>query len=146
MRTRRCRMKSKVLWLIAVFAAVVLMSSAVFAHHGDAAYVNTPTVLKNALVTEYDWMNPHSLIKVDFKDDGGKVQHWTMEIGSTPSMTLHGWSRTTMKPGDIVTVYVYQAKTGLMVGRLNKLVLPDGTVLTDRDAATPSRYGASEKE
>jgi hypothetical protein len=91
-------------------------------------------------------MNPHSLIKVDYKDDTGKVQHWTMEIGSTPSMMLHGWSRTTMKPGDTITVYIYQAKTGLTVGRLNKLVLADGTELTDRDAATPSRYGAQEKE
>ena len=139
-------MKSKVLWLVALFAGIVMISSAAFAHHGAAAYVNTPTVLKNAVVTEYDWMNPHSLIKVDYKDDTGKVQHWTMEIGSTPSMMLHGWSRTTMKPGDTITVYIYQAKTGLTVGRLNKLVLADGTELTDRDAATPSRYGASEKE
>jgi hypothetical protein len=51
-----------------------------------------------------------------------------------------------MKPGDTITVYIYQAKTGLTVGRLNKLVLADGTELTDRDAATPSRYGAQEKE
>lgn len=138
-------MKMKMLSLIALLIGVVAIGNPVFAHHGDAAYVNSPTVLKNAVVTEYDWMNPHSLIKVDFKDDNGKVQHWTMEIGSTPSMTLHGWSRTTMKPGDIITVYVYQAKTGLMVGRLNKLILSDGTVLTDRDAATQSRYGAAEK-
>jgi hypothetical protein len=139
-------MKMKVLSLIALFTGMVAIGRPVFAHHGDAAYVNTPTVLKSAVVTEYDWMNPHSLIKVDFKDDSGKVQHWTMEIGSTPSMSLHGWSRTTMKPGDIITVYVYQAKTGLTVGRLNKLILSDGTVLTDRDAATQSRYGAAEKE
>jgi hypothetical protein len=138
-------MKMKVLSLIALVTGVVAIGNPLSAHHGDAAYVNTPTVLKNAVVTEYDWMNPHSLIKVDFKDDSGKVQHWTMEIGSTPSMTLHGWSRTTMKPGDIITVYVYQAKTGLMVGRLNKLILSDGTILTDRDAATQSRYGAAEK-
>lgn len=139
-------MKMKALFATALFTGLLGVGTTAFAHHGDAAYVNTPTLLKNAVVTEYDWMNPHSLIKVDFKDDSGKVQHWTMEIGSTPSMMLHGWSRTTMKPGDIITVYVYQAKRGLTVGRLNKLVLADGTVLTDRDAATPSRYGGSEKE
>jgi Family of unknown function (DUF6152) len=136
----------RALFVTVLFAGVFGMGDAVFAHHGDAAYVNTPTVLKNAVVTEYDWMNPHSLIKVDYKGENGKAQHWTMEIGSTPSMMLHGWSRTTMKPGDVITVYVYQAKTGLTVGRLNKLILPDGTELTDRDAATPSRYGAQEKE
>lgn len=139
-------MKTKTLLLVALLAGLTTMAMPLFAHHGDAAYVSTPTVLKDAVVTEYDWMNPHSLIKVDYKDDSGKVQHWTMEIGSTPSMTLLGWSRTTMKPGDVVTVYVFQTKNGLTVGRLNKLILPDGTVLGDRDASTPSRYGASEKK
>lgn len=139
-------MKRKLLSLVALVAGVVTISGAALAHHGDAAYVNTPTVLKDAVVTEYDWMNPHSLIKVDSKDESGKVQHWTMEIGSTPSMQLLGWSRTTLKPGDVITVYVYQAKTGTTVGRLNKIVLPDGTVLGDRDASTPSRYGAAEKK
>jgi hypothetical protein len=140
------QMRMKALFVIALFVGVLGAGNAVFAHHGDAAYVNTATVLKDAVVTEYDWMNPHSLIKVDSKDESGKVQHWTMEIGSTPSMMLHGWSRTTLKPGDVITVYIYQAKTGLTVGRLNKLVLPDGTVLTDRDAGTPSRYGEERKE
>ena len=139
-------MKMKALSVTMLFVGVFASGKALFAHHGDAAYVNTATLLKDAVVTEYDWMNPHSLIKVDYKGEKGNIQHWTMEIGSTPSMTLHGWSRTTMKPGDIITVYVYQAKTGVTVGRLNKLVLPDGTELTDRDAATPSRYGAAEKK
>jgi len=139
-------MKTKTLLLVALLAGLTTMASALFAHHGDAAYMSTPTVLKDAVVTEYAWMNPHSLIKVDYKDDTGKVQHWTMEIGSTPSMTLIGWSRTTLKPGDVVTIYVFQTKNGLTVGRLNKLVLSDGTVLGDRDASTPSRYGAAEKK
>jgi hypothetical protein len=139
-------MKTKTLLLVAFLAGLTTMASPLFAHHGDAAYMSTPTVLKDAVVTEYTWMNPHSLIKVDYKDDGGKVQHWTMEIGSTPSMTLIGWSRTTLKPGDVVTIYVFQTKNGLTVGRLNKLVLSDGTVLGDRDASTPSRYGAPEKK
>ena len=139
-------MKTKTLLLVALLAGLTTMASPLFAHHGDAAYVSTPTVLKDAVVTEYAWMNPHSLIKVDYKDDTGKLQHWTMEIGSTPSMTLIGWSRTTLKPGDVVTIYVFQTKNGLTVGRLNKLVLSDGTVLGDRDASTPSRYGAAEKK
>jgi hypothetical protein len=139
-------MKTKTLSLVAFLAGLTTMASPLFAHHGDAAYMSTPTVLKDAVVTEYTWMNPHSLIKVDYKDDGGKVQHWTMEIGSTPSMTLIGWSRTTLKPGDVVTIYVFQTKNGLTVGRLNKLVLSDGTVLGDRDASTPSRYGTPEKK
>ncbi len=95
-------------------------------------------------MTEFAWMNPHSLIKFDHKDENGVVQHWTMEIGSPPSMALLGWGRTTLRAGDVITAYVYQAKSGVPVGRTNKVILPDGTVLADRDDSTPSRYGTTE--
>ena len=139
-------MKTKVLAAVAVIAGTLTLGAPLFAHHGDAAYDTSKVVeLKNAVVTSYDWMNPHSLIHVDFKNDKGVVQHWTVEIGSVPSMTLLGWSRTTMKPGDVVTLDIWATKNGTTVGRINKLVLADGTVLKDRDTSAPSRYGAEQK-
>ena len=39
-------------------------------------------VLKGCVVTEYAWINPHSLIKFDYKTEKGAVQHWAMEIRS----------------------------------------------------------------
>jgi hypothetical protein len=72
---------------------------------------------------------------------------WLDEAGRPHTvMSLLGWSRTTMKPGDVITLYVWQVKTRLTVGRLNKLILSDGTVLTDRDAKSPSRYGGGEQQ
>src|SRR4051812_18636225 len=137
-------MKTRWLALIAVLAGLVLMNSPAFAHHGDAAYNPQPLILKGCVVTSYTWMNPHSLIKFDYKNDKGEVQHWTMEIGSPPSMALLGWSRTTLRPGDVFTAYVFQSRTGVFVGRTNKVILADGTVLGDRDDSTPSRQGAAE--
>jgi hypothetical protein len=139
------KMKTKVL-AFALIAGLLTMAGPLFAHHGDAAYNPTPLLLKGCVVTEYTWMNPHSLIKFDYKTDKGVVQHWTMEIGSTPSMALLGWGRTTLKPGDVITAYVLQTKNGNTVGRTNKVILADGTVLGDRDDATPSRYGTPEPE
>src|SRR3954462_10050198 len=134
-------MKMKALALIAIIAGVMMVSSSpLLAHHGDAAYNPTPLILKGCVVTSYTWMNPHSLIKFDYKNDKGEVQHWTLEIGSPPSMALLGWSRTTLRPGDVITAYVFQSRTGVFVGRTNKVILADGTVLGDRDDATPSRY------
>jgi hypothetical protein len=138
--------KTKVLAFVALIAGLLTMGVPLFAHHGDAAYNPTPVVMKGCVVTEFSWMNPHSLIKFDFKNDKGVVQHWTMEIGSPPSMALLGWSRNTLKPGDVITAYVLQSKTGLFVGRTNKVILADGTVLADRDDATPSRYGTTEQK
>jgi hypothetical protein len=130
-----------VLSVIVLVAGILAMSGSLYAHHGDAAYNPNPLILKGAVVTEFTWMNPHSLIKVDYKNDKGAMEHWTMEIGSTPSMALLGWRKTTLKPGDIITAYLFQTKNGNTVGRVNKIILADGTVLGDRDDATPSRYG-----
>jgi hypothetical protein len=140
------KLNTKVLAFVALIAAILAIGSPLFAHHGDAAYNPTPLVLKDSVVTDYTWMNPHSLVKFDYKTDKGVVQHWTMEIGSTPSMTLLGWSRTTVKPGDVITVYLFQARNGSTVGRVNKIILADGTVLADRDDAAPSRYGNAAPE
>jgi Family of unknown function (DUF6152) len=140
------KMKTKVLAFVALAFGLLTMGVPLFAHHGDASYdTSKAVVLKGAVVTAYTWMNPHSLLKADYKDDKGVIQHWVMEIGSVPSMSLLGWSRTTVKPGDVITVYVWQVKNGLTVGRINKIVLADGTTLGDRDTTTPSRYGTDEK-
>src|SRR5262245_994853 len=118
---------------VAVVQPLLVMGAAVAAPHGDAAYGDKTMEMKGCVVTEFDWMNPHSLIKFDYKTATGEVQKWTMEIGSPPSMVLLGWSRTTLRAGDVITAYVYQAKSGVKVGRTNKVILADGTVLADRD-------------
>jgi hypothetical protein len=125
-------MKTKVLTVAVVISGLLAICTPTFAHHGAAAYNMTkPVVLKNAVVTQYKWINPHPLIIVDYKDDKGEMQHWTTEMGSTPASMLIGWSRTTLKPGDVITLYLWQTKSGLTVGRLNKIVLADGTVMRD---------------
>jgi Family of unknown function (DUF6152) len=140
----RKKMKTTVPMFLAL-TGLLATGTPLFAHHGDAAYSDAPMEMKGCVVTEYSWINPHSLIKFDYKTAKGEVQRWTMEIGSPPSMTLLGWSRTTLRPGDVITAYVYQAKSGAMVGRTNKVILADGTVLADRDDSTPSRFGAEQK-
>ena len=125
-------MKTKVLILVALIAGVLVTSKAMIAHHGAAAFdMSKPVVLKDAVITQLVWINPHPLIKADYKDEKGDVQHWTMEMGSIPSSQLIGWTRTTLKPGDLVTLYVWQAKTRATVGRFNKVVLADGTIMRD---------------
>src|SRR5688572_7934133 len=124
--------KTKVLTLVALVAVIAATDGRLFAHHGNAAFeVGTPTVLKGAVVTEFIWINPHPLIKADYKNEKGEVQHWIMEMGSTVSAQLIGWSRTTLAPGDVVTLYVWKAKTGAYAGRFNKVDFPDGTTMRD---------------
>ncbi len=124
-------MKTRVLQLV-LFAALASIEGPLFAHHGAAAYdMSKPVVLKDAVVTEFIWINPTPLIKADYKDEKGNVQHGTMEMGSTVSAQLIGWTRTTLAYGDVVTLYVWQAKTRALVGRFNKVVFADGTTMRD---------------
>jgi hypothetical protein len=124
-------MKSK--WLIS-FALLVCVLSAcgpVFAHHGAAAYADKIVVLKDATVTKFLWANPHTLVLFDVKDDKGNVTHWAVETGNPGAVALLGWNRNSLQPGDVITVYLYPAKSGNPLGRLNKVVLADGKTLRD---------------
>jgi len=125
------------------FVALFMICVPVFAHHGSTAYDTSKVlVLKDAKVTQYVWANPHVIISFDVKDDKGNVQHWSAEAGTPQTVVLSGWSKTSVQKGDVITVYIFQAKTGNPVGRLNKIVLADGTEL--RDSALGYKEGDGE--
>src|SRR5579884_2582677 len=123
-------MKMKLLFVTTVLATLGLSLPAL-AHHGSNAYANKMTELKQATVTKFLWSNPHSLIDFDTKDQSGKVVHWVCETASPEALTLIGWSKSSLAPGDVITVYIWPAKTGNPVGRLHHIVLADGSILND---------------
>jgi Family of unknown function (DUF6152) len=122
----RARLKFFVL-----LAGLLLASAPLFAHHGAAAYSDQVAILKDATVTKFIWANPHCIVMFDVKDDKGNVTHWAGEEGSPSAVGLLGWNRNSLQPGDMITVYIYPAKSGSPVGRLNKVILPDGKTLRD---------------
>jgi hypothetical protein len=125
-------MKARLAVSLSLIVGLCAAGAPVFAHQGNTAYdTSKPVVLKGATVTKFVWANPHCFVMVDVKDDKGEVQHWVGEAGSPSSLGLIGWSKNSIQPGDSITVYVYQSKNGHTVGRLNKIVLPDGTELKD---------------
>ena len=124
-------MQNKIM-LFLLMVAVLTVCSATFAHHGAAAYdMSKPVVMKEAVVTKYIWANPHTLVFFDAKNDKGDTTHWSVELGSPSAIALMGWNRTSLKAGDVVTVYMFPAKNGNPVGRINKIVLADGALLRD---------------
>lgn len=125
-------MKMKTLTSVVIVAGLLLICRSVSAHHGAAAYDMTKTVeLKNAVVTKFTWANPHALIYFDAKDESGEVKHWAVEAGSPSAIGVVGWTRSSVKPGDVVTIWLFQTKTGVPVGRLNKIQFADGSLLRD---------------
>ena len=123
---KRYRVMSSVL-----LAGVLAICATAFAHHGAAAYQDKVLVLKDATITKFVWANPHTILTFDVKDDQGNISHWAGEAGSPSAIGLLGWTKNSVKAGDVVTVYIFPAKSGNSVGRLNKIVFADGTTLRD---------------
>jgi Family of unknown function (DUF6152) len=125
---------------LSVVAALMAVSfcGSLWAHHGNAAYADTTIQFKNATVTKFLWQNPHSILMFDVRDDKGAALHWAAEIGSPSALTLHGWNKNSVQPGDMVDVYMFAAKNGIPVGRLSRIVFPDGKMLHDSQNRDPN--------
>ena len=128
--------------IVTLLAVMVSLAAGVpvFAHHGNAAYDNEKIVtVKNGIVTDLLWANPHTVIMFDAKDASGKVLHWAVEGGSPSALSNLGWTRDSIQRGDVITVDLYQSKLGRPVGRLNRVVLANGKEL--RDSAYRAKPG-----
>jgi hypothetical protein len=138
-------MKSKVLVVCVLVVGLLSVCKSLFAHHGSAAYTDKIVTLKDVTVTKFQWANPHSIVMFDVKDDKGDIVHWAGEAGSPSALSLIGWTKNSLQVGDMVTVYIFQSKAGTPVGRLNRIVLADGTALRDSQLGGDANKGAAEK-
>ena len=142
-------MKNRLLAALVLGGGVLAVGGPVLAHHGNAAYADTITEFKQATVTKVAWANPHALINFDAKDAKGAVVHMVVETAAPQALRLIGWSKDSVAPGDVVTVRMYVAKNGNPAGRLNKIILADGSELHDTqlggDAGGKSRYDPDAK-
>ena len=119
-------MKSERIARVALAAGFLLISIPLLAHHGASEYDMTKIVTLRATVTELLFVNPHTLLSFTVKDDSGKTMEWQGELPSPNLLSRRGWSRSTLKPGDQVTVIGAPAKNGQNGMQVKKLVFPDG--------------------
>ena len=122
-------MKIKLTGTFLVLVCVLIVSVPLSAHHGNAQYENKKVTLKGT-VTEWLWINPHVFLKLDVKDDQGKVVNWVAELVPPSTMVNFGFTAKTLKPGDQVTIVsTAVARNGAPVARLGDVILSNGQVM-----------------
>jgi hypothetical protein len=120
-------MKNAFLICIALAATFLATSTPLFAHHGNSDYDRTKEVTFHATVTDFLFVNPHSLLFFTVKDSQGKLEEWQGELQSPSMLSRKGhWTKDTVKPGDQITIVGNPVKNGSKNLIVNKVILADG--------------------
>jgi hypothetical protein len=110
----------------AVMAAMLGAAPPASAHHSFAMYEPTKTLTFKGTVKTFQWTNPHVILWVLVQpEDGGAGQEWSFETTSPGVLTRAGWTRSSIKPGDRVSVNFSPLRDGSHGGGLNLVTLLD---------------------
>ena len=119
--------------------AILIMSAALFAHHGAAGQDMTKLTSVKGAVTDYQFINPHVLLYLDVKDDTGKVEKWVAELNGPNELMRQHITKNTLKVGDQVTVIGNRSKNGSNFMRLHSFITASGQeIVLLRGADYPS--------
>jgi hypothetical protein len=112
--------------ILALFTASLLLAGSLSAHHSAAAEYVADLSSWKGVITRFSWMNPHTWVYFQARNARGAVTKFECE-GSAPSGLMgNGWTRTTLRPGDQVTIKGYRAKYRPEGCKVRSVVLPDG--------------------
>ncbi|HXX43573.1 MAG TPA: DUF6152 family protein [Candidatus Acidoferrales bacterium] len=100
------------------------------AHHGFAVFDTTNQKTIVGTVKEFQWTNPHTWVWLDVPNDKGGVDTWGFEGMSPNFLGRRGWSRSTLKPGDKITVTYFALKDGSKGGAFLSFKRPNGEELS----------------
>ena len=111
---------------------VLLVAVPLKAHHSPSAIFNMEKrVAVTGTLSKIDWVNPHIVMTMDAKGEGGKIDHWTFESNPPSWFRGVGLARVDFAKaiGQTVTVEALRARDGTLYGYMQKITLPDGTSL-----------------
>lgn len=118
--------------VLASVMAVGVMAAAtpVVAHHAFSAEFDAAMPVDlTGTVTKMEWVNPHSWIHIDVKNDDGTVDSWMIEGGAPNALLRRGFNKNSLPPGIVIQVEGYQAKDGAMRANGRDITFEDGSKL-----------------
>jgi hypothetical protein len=122
-------LRTKIVACLSLCLSSFVVTVPVLGHHSSFAFDTENLLSIEGTVTEWFWANPHCLLKLDAKTDGGDVVQWVAETQAPANMVDAGWRKNDLKPGDEVTLVIRPAKNGNPVGAIVRVEFADGRVL-----------------
>jgi hypothetical protein len=128
---------------------LALAAAPVLAHHGtNVSYDRAQQWTRDAVVTRFNYANPHPQLFLDLTDEQGNVEHWSAELLPNPAGLLRvGWTKArslaALAPGTKVKVTIAPARAGGLVGLLVQVTDLQGAVLVSDSVPYPEAPNAA---
>jgi hypothetical protein len=114
-------------------AALLAWGAAAQAHHSFAMFDMSKTVTFKGTIKELQWTNPHVWVELTVQEKDGPVTY-SFEGAAIAVLKRVGWTKDSVKAGDLVTVVGHPYKNGRPGGSIDHLILADGRKLGTGDA------------
>ena len=125
-------MRHKLSWLGFSLAAGALAAFApASAHHSFAMFDRARTETLSGTVKGFDMINPHSWLQVVVVDKAG-MNEWALEMGGSGQLAQRGWTSSTFKPGDKITVNFHPSRDGSNGGQFVSVAQLNGQLFESR--------------
>ena len=119
---------------LTVGLALAMSAAPLCAHHAFVAVFDLSKQRDfKGTVTQIEWLNPHAHFFLDVVEPSGKTVRWEFELGSPNALMQHGWTRYTLKKGDLVTVTGDLARDGSNFAHARSVTFTTGTRVCDYD-------------
>lgn len=119
-------------------ACVLAACGAAFGHHGTGLYDMGTEIRLKGTVKEWSFGSPHTWLWFTASDSAGVVAEWSIESAPPRYLSRQGWSESTLKPGEELTVLISPERRRPNHGILLEVTRSEGTVLVVR---SPGSFG-----
>lgn len=115
-----------------VLVTVLALAAPALSHHSNVAYEVTKVITVTGVVKEFQWVNPHTWVILTVDDGKGAKVEWAAE-GRAPGILLRaGWTRSSLKAGETVTIDMSPSKDGSKTAIIARVTKADGTILSNQ--------------
>ena len=109
---------------------LLLVAAPVLAHHSFAVFFDPDrNVSVTGVVQEFQFRNPHGLIRITVKKADGGEETWKGETNSPSILERRGWSSGVLKVGETITMDGWPARDGSRYLRVRAVRRADGTMV-----------------